>query len=93
MVAPLAPVMSEVHQGSVYGPCCSFCLFMACQCTYPLNQQPDYLQIIAYYSGPKRDESDARDIQYDLDRLQQWEKDWLMELHPQKCQVLHITSK
>ena len=32
-------------------------------------------------------------LQHDLDRLQQWEKDWLMEFHPQKCQVLHITSK
>ena len=38
-------------------------------------------------------ETDAGHLQHDLDRLQQWEKDWLMEFHPQKCQVLHITPK
>ena len=38
-------------------------------------------------------EPDARDLQHDLDRLQQWEKDWPMEFHPLKCQVFHITTK
>ena len=32
-------------------------------------------------------------LQEDLDKLQEWEKDWLMEFHSKKWQVLHVTSK
>jgi hypothetical protein len=38
-------------------------------------------------------EEDARALQQDLEGLQRWEKDWMMEFHPQKCQILHITNK
>ena len=38
-------------------------------------------------------EEDAHKLQKDLDGLQKWEKDWLMEFHPQKCQTMHITNK
>ena len=37
--------------------------------------------------------SDASLLQHGLDSLQQWESDWLMEFHPLKCQVLHITNR
>ena len=30
---------------------------------------------------------DAEILQQDLDRLQQWERDWRMQFHPGKCQV------
>ena len=36
---------------------------------------------------------DARKLQQDLENLQTWEKDWQMEFHPKKCQVLNITNK
>ena len=36
---------------------------------------------------------DAIKLQEDLDKLQEWEKDWLMTFYPKKCQVLHVTSK
>ena len=42
---------------------------------------------------PIHTDQDARALQQDLDGLQRWEKDWLMEFHPQKCQILHITNK
>ena len=38
-------------------------------------------------------EEDAHKLQKDLDGLQKWERDWLMEFHPQKCQTMHITNK
>jgi hypothetical protein len=34
---------------------------------------------------------DARKLQDDLEQLQKWERDWLMEFHPKKCQVTNIT--
>lgn len=36
---------------------------------------------------------DAVLLKEDLDALQEWEKDWIMEFHPHKCQVLQISNK
>ncbi len=36
---------------------------------------------------------DSNILQQDLNQLHQWEHDWMMEFHPQKCQVIHITNK
>ena len=36
---------------------------------------------------------DAALLQEDLDALQKWERKWLMEFHPSKCQVVCITNK
>ncbi|XP_056020473.1 uncharacterized protein LOC130054527 [Ostrea edulis] len=40
-----------------------------------------------------RKEKDAIKLQKDLEALQQWEGNWLMEFHHKKCQVLHVTNK
>ena len=37
--------------------------------------------------------SDSATLQKDLDTLQTWEKQWKMEFHPGKCQLLRITNK
>ena len=42
---------------------------------------------------PIHTDQDARVLHQDLDGLQRWGKDWLMEFHPQKCQILHIINK
>ena len=35
----------------------------------------------------------ADELQADLDALQEWEQQWMMSFHPQKCQLLRITRK
>ena len=37
--------------------------------------------------------NDFEKLQDDLKRLEKWEKDWQMEFHPAKCNVLRITRK
>jgi len=36
---------------------------------------------------------DTNTLQSDLDSLQQWEKDWLTEFNPSKCEVITFTGK
>ena len=38
-------------------------------------------------------EADTRSLQEDLDKLQQWEKDWMMTFNQDKCEVIRITNK
>jgi hypothetical protein len=87
------PVQSGGPVGSVLGPLL-FLLF--------INDLPNYVspesttRIIADDCALYRtihSEQDAKTLQQDLDGLQRWEKDWLMEFHPQKCQILHKTNK
>jgi len=36
---------------------------------------------------------DTRTLQADLDRLQEWEAEWLMEFNRSKCEVITLTKK
>ena len=88
-----APVQSGVPQGSVLGPLL-FLLFINDLPNYvsPESTTRMFADDCALYR-PIHTDQDARALQQDLDGLQRWEKDWLMEFHPQKCQILHITNK
>ena len=37
--------------------------------------------------------SDCDKLQEDLSNLERWESDWQMSFHPEKCEVIHITTK
>jgi hypothetical protein len=37
--------------------------------------------------------NDAETLQKDLDKLGQWEYEWCMKFHPDKCTVLRVTHK
>ena len=84
------PVTSGVPQGSVLGPP----LFL-----YYINDIAQNLSstvrlfaddTIAYLTINSKE--DSKILQKDLNTLELWETKWLMEFHPQKCQVLSITK-
>ena len=85
----LLDVDSGVPQGSVLGPVL-FLLYvndLPASTVSPMRLFAD--DAILYRDIKTAEDSDL--LQSDLDRVAQWEKDWLMDLNPAKCSVLRFT--
>ena len=86
------PVLSGVPQGSVLSPV----LFLIY-----INDLPEYVSnsIVRLFADDTllylaiHNFSDWSKHQDDLNNLERWESDWQMAFHPQKCEVIHITTK
>ena len=73
------PVLSGVPQGTVLGRL----VFLSYT-----NDMPAFVTSnIKLYCRISSGEDSVR-LQEDLDKLQEWEKTWLMSFHPEKCEVL-----
>ena len=82
------PVTSGVPQGSVLGPVL-FLLFIN-DITEGVTSDMRLFADDTIIYKTIRSRTDSDNLQKDLSRLEKWSKDWQMEFHPAKCNILHI---
>ena len=86
-----ADVISGVPEGTVLGPL----LFLAFINDLPESVKASDPRLFAddclLYKLINCD-ADAESVQQDLLALEEWERKWQMKFHPEKCQVIHIST-
>ena len=84
-------VSSGVPQGSVIGPL----LFSVFINDLPSKVKSDgrlFADDCILYKQIKN-KQDALSLQKYLDNIQRWCRDWLIHLHPDKCEILRVTNE
>ena len=87
----VAPVTSDVPQGSVLGPILFLCFIndmpesVSSQCRLFADDSIIYREISIV--------NDCTSLQHDLDALEKWEGTWGMSFNPSKCNVIHVSRK
>ena len=84
-------VASGVPQGSVLGPC--LFLFYINDIAEGLNSTTRLFADDTMIYMTVKGDGDAKLLQQDLDKLSSWEAKWMMEFHPEKCEIINITRK
>ncbi len=87
----VAPVTSGMPQGTALGPV----LFLVY--IYDLSDRVKHSTVHLFADDcvlqkEIRTTADAEALQQDINHLAQWEQDWLMEFHPQKCEVMTLPA-
>ena len=85
-------VTSGVPQWSVIGPLLFF-MYISDLPDFVKHSSTSLFADDSMISRTIRTEKDAQLLQEDLDRLQDWEKMWIMEFNPDKCEAISITNK
>ena len=86
-----APMTSGVPHGSVLAPILFLCY---------INDLPNQVSSTVRFFADDcllyrniNTTHDAETLQEDIDKLQTWEADWLMEFNPDKCEITRITNR
>ena len=87
-----APVLSGVPQGSVLGPVL-FLIYINDLPEYVSNSTVRLLADDTLLYLTIHNSSDCIKLQEDINNLERWKSDWQMSFHPDKCEVIHITTK
>ena len=84
-------MLSGVPQGTVLGPL----LFLTFINDLPevTNSEARLFADDCLLYRPIFSRKDTEDLQQDLAALEDWEKQWQMAFHPEKCVVIQISSK
>jgi hypothetical protein len=86
-----SPITSGEPNGSVFGSL----IFLAFINDLPsrVKSKTGMFADDYFLDGTIKSQDDARTLQYDLDSLQVWDKEWQMEFNAAKCEVIRITTK